>query len=427
MLMRKYYVVLFSTVFIRLIVLSQTVIKFALSSLVKLSFGMDMTKGYIPTYAGTEIRVPGLADVGSVSMRSDRTWDGVNGVLNFCNRYGLVHGREFTGSIYQECFSPYNGLDTWFGTALYPVQAEPPRESPFSDQLIIKCLHTLAENAKGDAFDASMAYAEMDKTIGSIASTAHKLAGYFSALRKGNFKGALAATGKVRNRSVGRYSKKSPRTTFSEAVNGVSAPIANAHLEMTYAWAPLMADVKAAAESYAAATHFSRSTRVTAIASSRYKWKNGVTSSGLTNHSIKMWSDVTLMFQNPMDFLAVDPLQVAWERVPFSFVFDWFVPIGSLISAFNDLTIIGGQIGVSEKKLLSSQKFPNPQFDRGDGVLYRETMFGEAKRSDYTFNRYHLDQSLMGIVNSFQANNKPSLQHALNGLALIAGSRPSHY
>jgi hypothetical protein len=388
---------------------------------------MDMTKGYIPTYAGAEVHVDGMNDVGSIVLRSDRMWDGVDGPNNFCNRYGLVHGKEQSGTIYQEMWAPNSGINTWYGTALYSVQAETPRESPFSDNLVIKCLHQLAENAKGEAFDASMAYAEMDKSIADIGKSAHKMAGYLSNLMKGNIAGAIKATGAMPRRTgSGRYSK-SPRTTLTQAVNGIATPTANAHLQMTYAWRPLLNDVKAAAEAYAAATHFTRSTRVTAIASSKYKWKNPPTSSGLTEHSIKMWSDVTLLFTNPMDFLAVDPLQVAWERVPFSFVFDWFVPVGSLIGAFNDLNVIGGQIGVSEKKHLSSKKVAGQTFDRGDGVLYRESMFGKTERSDSTFNRYHLDQSLMGIVNSFQANNKPSLAHALNGLALIQGSRPSRY
>jgi hypothetical protein len=45
----------------------------------------------------------------------------------------------------------------------------------------------------------------------------------------------------------------------------------------------------------------------------------------------------------------VDPLQVAWEIVPYSFVVDWFLPVGSFLSAWAVIPKLRGRFLTIER------------------------------------------------------------------------------
>lgn len=112
---------------------------------------------------------------------------------------------------------------------------------------------------------------------------------------------------------------------------------AAAWLEAVYGWLPLMSDVKAGAE--ALAFNLNKPRKHTYRASIKVDGKarpaNDIvtTASGRVRHSLRaqitLEEDPSLVANLQLD----NPALVAWELVPYSFVADWFLPIGGWLEA----------------------------------------------------------------------------------------------
>ena len=114
------------------------------------------------------------------------------------------------------------------------------------------------------------------------------------------------------------------------------------YLELCYGWTPLLSDVYGTAEhlAYRSALGYPLSLRVTGKAMGGKSWSQLVpgveftqaTWSGQTTESCQ----VSFTYDVPSSFLReftslglTNPATIAWELVPYSFVLDWFLPIGS--------------------------------------------------------------------------------------------------
>jgi len=110
----------------------------------------------------------------------------------------------------------------------------------------------------------------------------------------------------------------------------------------------------------------------------------------------------------------VNPASVAWELVPFSFVVDWFLPVGQYIeamSATNGVTFIDGYYGVRCEGTYSSCQPNNPPADQtnvSDTRLQTNAIFGYTR------------EKMTGFPSPALFLKSPfSTGHALNALALI--------
>jgi hypothetical protein len=61
----------------------------------------------------------------------------------------------------------------------------------------------------------------------------------------------------------------------------------------------------------------------------------------------------------------LDPLSVAWELLPWSFVVDWFIPIGSYLDLVNQVPSLKGRFLTTTVRTRTNSK--NPRFT---GALY---------------------------------------------------------
>lgn len=211
----------------------------------------------------------------------------------------------------------------------------------------IALISNLASKVQGTDFHAGVAMAEVDKTLVMIGDTARRIGRAWSYARVGNFReSSRILTGKARNMSV----KKT---------------IAQNWLELQYGWVPLVKDVYDGAETLASILNVPRQSSVYATRRrvNRTPWN---TASGLsfgsdasplvlncevgTQKRIK----VTSIEADPVQLTGLtDPLSVAWERTPFSFVLDWFIPIGSWLDARFKASAIHG-LFVTSTKIWSS-------------------------------------------------------------------------
>ena len=141
-----------------------------------------------------------------------------------------------------------------------------------------------------------------------------------------------------------------------------SKSVASNWLELQYGWKPLLSDIKGTLEAIPTLSNvgsFVRSVEASASAAKEsvvaYPPGDGVIGFGnggkttfinktRTKFKIRFrMSDPTLAFVAQTGF--TNPLNLAWEILPFSFVADWFLPIGpylETLSAWHGLTFIGG-------------------------------------------------------------------------------------
>jgi hypothetical protein len=183
--------------------------------------------------------------------------------------------------------------------------------------------------------------AERQQVANLVADTASKLARTIMDLRRGRFQRALGHLGITRHR--GKFTKD----------------LANNWLALQYGWKPLLSDVKGAAE-HLARNHFGRQYRLRATGTA-----TGVTPAFSFNYGNQGWGDVILQWserqtQSKTVFLyevsndamregrqlgLTDPATLAWELLPWSFVADWFLPIGDYIGRLtfdSGLQYVGG-------------------------------------------------------------------------------------
>jgi hypothetical protein len=171
----------------------------------------------------------------------------------------------------------------------------------------------------------------------------------------------------VRNRSLQilRFVRALRKGRFGEAgkVLGIQTPkgvsrkkqFSNNFLEYHFGWAPLVSDIGNAINT------LQNPIPVRRIRASGYGTLT-TKSGGYPNqppygqqahlyiYDISVRSGVRFVMSNPDLYLAnqlgfTNPLTVAWEVVPFSFVVDWFIPIGDFLGAMTatlGLTLQGG-------------------------------------------------------------------------------------
>lgn len=196
------------------------------------------------------------------------------------------------------------------------------------DLSIIKALKQL----KGQHVNLAVAFAEREKTALMISQTIVTLAKAGRAVKRGNLQAAA--------RELGVSTRK-------KKFNSSSVP--NRWLELQYGWLPLLGDAHGAAQAVSEADQsdptkyrisvkgFSKSSRTDGNFRDSYY------------ASIKEFSKKSIRSSTRLDYTPSDlpglaqaaalgltnPFDVAWELVPFSFLVDYFTPIGSILNVLD--------------------------------------------------------------------------------------------
>ncbi len=168
--------------------------------------------------------------------------------------------------------------------------------------------------------------AESRKTLNHLTDTAISLFRAYKAARKGNWRDFSRALGLRKN---DKWKTKSA---------------ANRWLEFQYAWRPLMGDIYTTSELLRKGMARDPSKLIITGTSKLSKsggYKNGTAYGSLSgsttiSHRCKLFYVMSLPNVQAATRLGlIDPYGIAWELVPFSFVVDWFVPIGSILEAYS--------------------------------------------------------------------------------------------
>lgn len=300
-----------------------------------------------------------------------------------------------------------------------------PGDPSHSGESYNKALQRLIQAAGAD-IEANLAqdFAQIGQTTRLVATTATKIAGSVLALKKGNI--SLAANRLFAGRKP-LYRGKGPTVTNSLAQNW---------LELQYGWKPLLQDIHGA---FNALSTFNEDEsfvrRVVSSATKEFETVENLgvgstlpTSAGthkrITRTRTKTKFVMRYKIEDPLkSFLAqtgfTNPVNLAWEILPFSFVVDWFLPIGpylETLSSWDGLTFLDGvQTQFTRQEVAAVISYNgisllNPTLHQhGYGAFHREIILLERQKL-FSFPRAMFPSLKNGLA---------SVTHALNGLALL--------
>ncbi len=247
--------------------------------------------------------------------------------------------------------STFYGEDTWqgqwgntFGLGYYPWSDSIWNLNDATNEVNGRLINKLISQIQSNRVNLGEVLATMGQTADLVASTAKRLVGSLRALKRGNVRGAInQLTGSNSNQGRGRRSG-----VVTELVGGIPEQ----WLQLKYGWEPLLSDV-----------HNSLELLQKTVNSSGARWFSVKATAKATGDPISYQIDrsyphgpdfiyestsrtvsgkAQIVYGMPDSFAAsmsqfgiTNPLSVAWELVPWSFVADWMYPIGPFLESLD--------------------------------------------------------------------------------------------
>lgn len=199
---------------------------------------------------------------------------------------------------------------------------------PWSGNDDLRLYSKLGEEIKAHKFNAGVFLGQSHQLVGQALSTSTALYRALLCLDKGRLDCALTNLGL----SPGQRSRKRMKARLNQG------DISGTWLAMQYGWLPSLSDIFAAAEAFEALTKPPREqvyrSRVTnsiedesSGSSSNYSCARAAIRKKVLHYRLTEYLPVSRSLG------LLDPLSVAWELMPWSFVIDWFIPIGTYVES----------------------------------------------------------------------------------------------
>lgn len=237
------------------------------------------------------------------------------------------------------------------------------------------------EAVRGHDFDLGVFAAEGKQSLEQIKRTAAAIASMVINLRHGRLGNAARAVGVVLGqRQVKQIGRKLNTGDLSGAV-----------LALRYGWLPLIQDCFAAAQSLEVIVK-RRQVRFTASKSVFSEWIDSMNGTAPVKARGHRTVKLTLyMTEEPSTYTQLgltNPASVVWELMPWSFVLDWFIPIGNYLSAASFFRGVQGTYVRSEFARAAGAMYTIPQPYKqvrvGGVVTYKAVSLKRSVTSSYT-------------------------------------------
>jgi hypothetical protein len=279
-----------------------------------------------------------------------RNWDGedghyevtTTGVRDKWNPYSVVHEsrsvqwHKFQGVVDQA----FPGNDPIWVDWDITVGIGLNSSSPFltfnaNDEL--KLQSRLAEKVKAHNFNLMVNVAQAGQLVGMIEQNLRKFGRAALALRRGDFATAARQFGTTRSKHTTQLKAKD---------------VSGRWLELQYGWLPALSDTYEAAKAFHAISEGPRKSIVRASIKKEAEFEG---SQSPTSYSSLGHETLTrrLVYEMSEEMSAArslglyDPLTLAWEVLPYSFVVDWFVPIGTYLENLSIIPFLKGRFSES--------------------------------------------------------------------------------
>lgn len=226
-----------------------------------------------------------------------------------------------------------------------------------NDELAL--LAKLSDKVRGHSFNLGVSLAEAPQTVQLVATTLSRFTLAIKALRRGRIDHAMRTLGAVpKPKLIRKFSRRRQRSREFQLTNEMSTKdVSAAWLELQYGWTPLVKDVYEAMDAFEAFTKEPRKTRLSVsrrlTAESTwlpagpgvYKvWAQNTVSKRIT-------ATLTEKLSTARSLGLADPRAIVWEKIPFSFVADWFIPIGSYLDSLATIPFIEATYVAVQKRV----------------------------------------------------------------------------
>lgn len=306
--------------------------------------------------------------------------------------------------------------------------------SPQLSQQILAAINQSKTNAMVGA-------AEFNKTADMVAHTATRIYRSIKALRRGDFKTFVGEIG-VRwlPRDQRRFSRgwaraNHPNNTPERRRANVKQFTAQTWLEYQYGWKPLLADVYSHMEALAQ-QHTKRSDIVRRccrkggnerVTQHRQVVSNMLICDKTTVSKVEVAMGVWYSIPNGgvptfHAFGISNPMEVAWELVPFSFVADWFLPVGDYLRSLTATIGLEYKWGYKTVKTTTTVKLELSATGAVIGAGTPNTMqffldAGMYSKKDFSITRTQLTSFPTPQLPQFK--DPRSLTHCASAIALL--------
>lgn len=275
------------------------------------------------------------------------------------------------------------------------------------DRALLDCLLKV----KDEKFNMALMIAEMNKSVDLIATSLTRLYRGYAAARRGRWADVPRNLGCPPLRRPSRAKDTGGRW-----------------LEYQYGWMPLLSDISGAVDTVV--NGFVREPRISAVRVLREDLPQVAPSTQVvggypwvSTHNVRGFRLVKVRLDFKVDGVAADlsrfgllnPLAVAWELVPFSFLVDWVLPIGDFLNALDatsGLTFIGGSETLfwkQEGRSMGSCSVSRPDFKRSVRL--------SASISDFDLQRTEIKSVRVPLP---RFKSPVSVGHAANAVALFS-------
>lgn len=241
---------------------------------------------------------------------------------------------------------------------------------------------------------------------------------------------SLRAFRAIRKGKIGEMRKlfKNGRIKHRVSKTWRNKTIENRHLEFTYGWSPMISDIKTGFEQI----HAKAEPRIIRIEKrTKYFREHMSVPSGysnIDNFRFEGSMATVLWFYTHSPTLRKmakwnlfnNALLTAWELVPYSFVIDWFLPIGDFLAQYSStdgLTFLSGSTSYKAKQSAYVKSNPITTGPTGSSarVTFNETFFVEES---YFERRVHTSTPI-----GFPTFQLPGFKQVINGIALLSQRR----
>lgn len=328
----------------------------------------------------------------------------------------------------------------------YAENYKPSMDGDYTNKLLAK----VGEEIKGHNFNAGMAFAEVDKTLSSVLGLSNHVLSALGNFASGNWGAAtrqlassLSAQGHAFN---ARRAERQRREDASRKLT--PADVSGQYLAYRYAWEPLVKDIYEAADWLSKRMDPPREIYQKVRQSQRkeaQEWSSNLTVYGsfpatvIISHEIRVkWVE---QLSTARSLGLNNPVGIIWERVPLSFVVDWFIPLGTYFDNLSFLsnlelsyarsvyTRVRGRKNLvrcdSPTWPIAWPKWPHSHYCHPQDPVYPR-VYHRVKGVPCMFKQRWVDRTIGTSLDvpppSFKALDKAfSLRHMQNAAAMIFG------